>query len=477
MSSKRGLTRQELGWLLTQEAAGAADRLRSGVQVLRTGAPPPPVSDSQSSQPGVEIHVEASLNALDDVMRMLSSLHQRPSSQVKGRRGRIDLASLLWEVAPEARVSIEPGHGTEVFGDEGELRRMLHVLVGHGSGLGSQVTIRRDGDDVRVAVVLGPDSSATAETERAWLSRMATRYGGRHDLEGGTELLSLPADGVSERNEREALRKELNEARAQGEAYARELAAVFERGTEEESHPSTFPPAGVAGRADNRFATIAQFAGGIAAELRNMLSPVGRELHAMRGSIRPGEIVDERVEGIRRRLLQVQDFVGGLASIGELEPNELPAEIDLIEIGRTAIRALMPRAERGEVKLKLAIEPDAPDTRAYVRGAPRATAVLVRELISQAVAATPHGADVLVTIAVGDAARPGTRIVVDDAGAPLPSGARRPFLSLELDPGTYGRPSSIPLYVCAEISSYQGASLELADAPTGGLRVSVTFPR
>src|SRR5690606_14985017 len=119
---------------------------------------------------------------LDDVMRMLSNLNLR-GTPAQGpaappRRGRIDIAALLVEVAPDARVSIEPGSGTEVYGDEADLRRMLQVLVGHGSGEGSSATVRREGDDVRVSVTLGPDSSPTAETERAWLSRMAMRYGG-----------------------------------------------------------------------------------------------------------------------------------------------------------------------------------------------------------------------------------------------------------------------------------------------------------
>src|SRR5580692_12969738 len=149
-----------------------------GVQVLKSNVPPVP--DAADAQPGVD----ATLDALDDAMRMLANIHKTPSS-ARGRRGRIDLASLLWEVAPEARVSIEPGGGTEISGDEGELRRMMSLLVGHGSGSGSAVTVKREGDYVRVGVVLGPDRSATDDKERAWLSRMAIRYGGRHDLEGG----------------------------------------------------------------------------------------------------------------------------------------------------------------------------------------------------------------------------------------------------------------------------------------------------
>jgi two-component system, OmpR family, sensor kinase len=497
VSSKGRLTLQELGWLLTQEASNAAERLRTGVQVMRTNAPPP-----SSVAPEVNAPVDASLDALDDVMKMLGSLHARPSS-VRGRRGRIDLASLLWEVAPEARVAIEPGSGTEVFGDEGELRRMLSVLVGHGinlspssssssreqpsTGGGESVTIKREGDYVRIAVTLGPDSSAVAETERAWLSRMAIRYGGRHELDGATEALVLPADGVSERNEREALRKELDEARKQGEAYARELAAVFSAG-EESASPSTFPPV----QGANRLSLVAQMAGGVAAELRGMLFPIVRDLQALkRGAGGAGD--DDGLESARRRLVHVQDFLAGLAGIGELSSDEPPIDVDFCDVARQIVRALGPRADRAEVILELVILPPGSETRAYGRCAPRAATALVRELVTQAIAASPKGSTIGLTVMAAGHAAPdgshdgslGTRITVDDAGAPLPSSARRQFLSLALDPGTYGRPSSLSYFICAELASAQGASLELADAPPigrtgaggGGLRVCVTFPK
>ena len=156
--SKGRLTRHELSWLLTQEAQNAAERLRVGVQFLRTQAPPPPPEVTEDPAHGVE----TSLDALDDVMKMLSNLNQRSVPQSAGsipaaRRGRIDIAALLVESAPDARVSIEPGSGTEVYGDEADLRRMLQVLIGHGSGEGAAVTVRREGDDVRISTVLGPD--------------------------------------------------------------------------------------------------------------------------------------------------------------------------------------------------------------------------------------------------------------------------------------------------------------------------------
>ena len=482
--SKGRLTRQELSWLLTQEAQNAAERLRVGVQVLRTQAPPPPdvVIHQDPADPGH--HVDASLDALDDVMKMLSNLNQRQSSShlaAAPRRGRIDLAALIVEVAPEARVSIEPGSGTEVYGDEADFRRMLQVLVGHGvgsegAGQGSSVTVRRDGDDVRVSTALGPDASPTAATERAWLSRMAVRYGGRYDLEGGNETLVLPAEASADRTEREALRKELDEARKQGEVYARELAAVFDRG-EEVSTVSSVPPAPGPPVAD-RFATITKVCAGVASELRAMLGPLTTEL----GSLRRHEVTDEQLDTLRRRLSHTQELVASLRSIGALPAQELETEVDLGEVARAAARDGNAFGERNEVKVQA--KPPSDGARLYVRCGPKAVAALARELVAHAVAASPKGAVVEITVSE-DAAGP--RLVVDDAGSPLPASGRRAFLALETHAGQYARPSGLPIFMAAELAACIGARLELSDAAPrtsegpsaapvgGGLRVAVTF--
>jgi hypothetical protein len=471
--SKGKLTRQELGWLLTQEAQGAAERLRKGVTAL-TQAPPAPGADSVDTS-----GVDATLSALDDAMKMLANLHPSPVS-VRGRRGRIDLAALLWEVAPEARVSIEPGSGTEVFGDEAELRRMLHVMLGHGAGTGSSVTIKRDGDEVVLGVLLGPESSASAEAERAWLSRMAIRYGGRHELEGGMELVALPAEGVEARDDVAKLRKELDEARKQGQAYARELAAMWAAG-EETVTQSTAPP--LPSAAADRHGAVARFAGGVAATLRAMLSPVGRELGDIRSSsgrksVPDGELsvrgeVEERVESVRRRLLAVQDFVAELTAIGESDPQEVPRELDLTEAVRTEVRAMEARAARAGVEVVVRGPPD--DSHALARLAPRAMAVLARATVAHAIGASPRGSQVLVTVQPASGGQ-AARLVVDDAGTILPAVARRALLALEVEPGTFGRPSGVGLYAASEVAAAQGGRLEVSDAPGGGLRVSVVFP-
>ncbi len=477
--SKGRLTRQELSWLLTQEAQNAAERLRVGVQVLRTQAPPPldvVIKDAAvtAGEPSVAHHVDASLDALDDVMKMLSNLNQRQSSTqlaAAPRRGRIDLASLIVEVAPEARVSIEPGSGTEVYGDEADFRRMIQVLIGHGTGEGSSVTVRRDGEDVRISTTLGPEMSPTANTERAWLSRMAVRYGGRHELEGGNEMLVLPAEVSSDRSERESLRKELDEARAQGEVYARELAAVFERG-EEVATISSVPPAPGAPAAD-RFATITKVCAGVASELRATLGPLTRDL----GALRRHDVTDEQLDTLRRRLSHTKELVASLRSIGGLPAQELSTEIDLAEIAKGAARDGNGFGERTEVKV--VVKPSA--ARLYVRGGQKSIAALARELVAHAVAASPNGATVEISVSEDPS---GPRLVVDDAGSPLPASGRRAFLALEADAGQYGRPSGLPIFMAAELAACIGARLELSDAPSresadgtvgGGLRVAVTF--
>lgn len=476
--SKGRLTRQELSWLLTQEAQNAAERLRVGVQVLRTQAPPPPDVVIQED-PGH--HVDASLDALDDVMKMLSSLNQRQSSSqpaVAPRRGRIDLAALIVEVAPEARVSIEPGSGTEVYGDEADFRRMIQVLIGHGTGEGSSVAVRRDGDDVRISTTLGPDSSPTAGTERAWLSRMALRYGGRHDLEGGNETLVLPAEAAADRSEREALRKELDEARAQGEVYARELAAVFERG-EEVATVSSVPPAPGPPAAD-RFATITKVCAGVASELRATLGPLTRDL----GALRRHDVTDEQLDTLRRRLSHTQELVASLRSIGGLPAHELETAVDLVDVARVAARDGSVFGERNQVKVVVKV---AEGTRVYARCGAKAVAALARELVAHAVTASPKGAEVEISVSDDPA---GPRLLVDDAGSPLPASGRRAFLALETHAGQYARPSGLPIFMAAELAACIGARLELSDAPLrdsgsaptggpsgGGLRVAVTFPK
>lgn len=415
--SKGRLTRQELTWLLSQEGQNAAFRLREGVQVLRRQTPLPAVPESAAHNGGEADSghhpVDASLDALDDVMKMLTSLNQRQSVShlAAPRRGRVDLAAIIVEVAPEARVSIEPGSGTEVYGEENDLRRMIQVLIGAGEG--SSITVRGTDDEVRIAVTLGPEMSPTAATERAWLSRMALRYGGRHELEGGTEMLVLPAS-----TDRESVREDVAKI-------------------------SSVPPAPAP--STDRFEAMTKICAGVAAELRRRL---GENVTAVDG------------------------LLASLGSIGVLRAHEFPTEIDLLQVMREAAREGSAAGEANRVVVTVrSVEPSA---RIYVRAGAKTLTALVREIVAHAVAASPAGGVVETAVAEDST---GVRVIVDDAGAPLAASSRRAFLALEAQGDRHGRPSALPLFLAAELAAGLGARLELTDPPAhAGLRVTVTFP-
>ena len=134
------------------------------------------------------------------------------------------------------------------------------------------------------------------------------------------------------------------------------------------------------------------------------------------------------------------------------------------------VKAFASRAER----LGIALKSQASATQAVGRVAPRAAALLIDQVLGQAIVASPRGAEISVEISEEE---PGPRVVVDDAGPPLPLASRRAFAALEIEPGTYGRPTNLPIYFASEIAAWQGATFELSDAPRGGLRVAITFKR
>jgi hypothetical protein len=445
------LTRQELTWLLTQEARSAAEKLRKGVLAgpeIRGATVPPPTS------------FEPELDALDDAMKMLATLYA--GGPTRSRRGRIDLAALLYEVAPSARVSLEPGSGTEVFGDETELRRMLQVLVGStnpaggGGEMGTpELSVRREGAEIRVSVTLGPDSSANAGTERAWLSRMATRYGGRLELEGGMASIMLPADGATDQREVEDLRRELEAAQRQGEAYARELAAVF-------SYSQSSPPRFSSSPAElnKSLNAISAMAAGVSVQLRSLFGALSRN-QAGANRDRPSSFPPALGEPLELGT----ELVTELARLAECPVYESVQHLNFADAVRSAMAELESRAARRGVHLK-GIIPNHAD----IESRPATAALLARTLIHDAILATPPGGTVKVSV---EAKTKGLQFTVIDGGGPVSEDVLTALIANRTDPSTLGRPCTIALFVGQSLAQHLGAQLELApaiegEAPSGG---------
>jgi hypothetical protein len=454
------LTRHELSWLLTQEARAAAQTLRKGVAAL-SHHPPEIITETVTSP----AEIESSLDALDDAMRTLASLNARV--EPRGVRGRVDLAALVCEVAPNARVRLAPGSGTEVYGDEKDLRRMIQILTGQTSGLSAsaeapEISSAREGDEVRVSAGLGPETLDAGRTERAWLSRMAVRYGGRLELEGGQESLVLPAEGVAERNEVAALRKELEAAQQQGEAYARELAAVFAAGDTAENAsvaPSTIPPP------SSTLQPLSAFAAALAAQLRPILAGLAREID--QAGARPADTA-RLLEVTQLSHNQLQETLSDLNRLVKISADEFPELVNVRQLVHEVVEESYARSNRRGIELieELPERLDAVVARTCFR-------TLVRLLIDHGIAATPRDGKVKIRLGY-DGGR--LWVEIEDAGASVPTGARDALIWRRIDPATLGRPRGVHLMSATAILSHLHGSLSLGDGAEGGTRTVARVP-
>jgi two-component system OmpR family sensor kinase len=430
------LTRHELSWLLAQEARGAARALRDEVGSLKR------TDTATESPPGAP-----SLDALDDAIEMLTALNSGKAG-AKGRHGRIDLAALLYEIAPNARIAIAPGSGTEVFGDETELRRMLNVLVAQFSAAETEIRIGRQGDWIRISIELGPDVATTGELERRWLSRMATRHGGWIELEGGTQTIFLQADGASDKREVTELKKELAQAQKLGEAYARELATML-----------------VTGEVRSELPPLPDSQGSAAFEMLRALACVfERRLKSLADSLRAdaalgAQNAEQLVASVVRRASGLQELAGELAVIAECPLEEATTEVEVASVVREAVHA----NESRSTKQGVSIQVDVPAA-LRVRSKSDALGVLVRMLISHGVAATPRGGTVAVSCFRTEI---GAAVRVEDGGPAVPEAAREPLLRLGADPSGIGRPAGIALLAASATAGRLGAVLELRQGPGG----------
>jgi signal transduction histidine kinase len=456
------LTRQELGWLLAQEARGAAKLLRQDVTLLTQ---PPPADASAPAVPSLppDARFETTLNALDDAIGLLSEL-ETGGAGAKARRGRIDLAALVIEHSPNANVSIEPGAGIEVFGDEAELRRMLHVLVsqtnspgGGNDAAATPIRFRRENEWVRITADLGPDVSANTELERRWMSRMATRLGGRLELEGGTMSLLLPADASADQSEVADLRKELEQAQQLGEVYARELAAALTAGQLPE----------VQARTDRRDVAERRFELmiGLASAVHRTLLPVLRALNDAIDRLEP-----EPASGLSMQVSTSQELLGELSRLANCPFTE---SVERVDIGRV-LREAMLQSEARAVRHDVALALEAPE-HAAISTRPKAAVLLVRSLVEHAVLATPRGGRVLVSLGPVEG---GAVLRVHDGGPVVPASAHRDVLEHRVDPTTLGRPPGLGLVVAHTTAAYLGGGLRLLEGAGGagtGFVVEATF--
>jgi two-component system OmpR family sensor kinase len=461
--SQERLTRHEISWLLAQEARGAARALREGVTQLRQTPGAEPRITTMPSEAPPPPAVETTLDALDDAISMLSDLNTGTRGASKARRGRIDLAALLMDLSPNTRLAIEPGAGTEVFGDEQDLRRMLNMLVTQaGSTQGAaEVKIRRQAEWVKISVELGPEAGAQ-ELERRWLSRMATRHGGWIELEGGTQSIFFPADGASDQREVVELRKELEQAQQLGETYARELASVLTAGD-----IRTEPPPPVAARfGSQRFETLQSAALAMQRTLKGLVE--GLRADAALATSELGE-ASALTQNLQRRAAVAAEMSLDLALAADCPFDEAKSDVSVADLVQTAVSEAEPRALRHGV----AIDVKGPAT-LRCQSRPKTLLSLIRALLHHAISATAR--DGVITLSAY-AVETGILLSAQDGGPSVTEAHRADVLRNRVDPSAFGRPSGVALLIAEAAAESLGGTLELRDGPDGRAEVWTLLDR
>lgn len=428
-----------------QEARGTAQALREGVTHLKSIPSDDPI---ESTPP-----VESMLDALDGAIEMLGDM-DTPVQTGKDRRGRIDVAELLFVLAPEARISLEPGAGTEVFGVESDLKRMLGVLLGQPGALGSNtpsgISVRRDGDWVRISVELGPEGVHRSDLESRWLSRMALRQGGRVEFERGKLALLLPAHRASEKREIEQLRKELEQAQRLGAVYARELAESFGNW-----NPTPAPPEPSQQNTD-RLHVLAGLTSPIRRMLRPFIDELRDELKQLSSMLGEGH---PKLVNLTRKANAACEWTADLDRIATSLGFREPCEQRLSLLIPSVTGQLANLAEKAGVTIDQSAASDA-----SIFANPAVLELLLYALFHQAILATPVGQFVKIS-----AKRENIGIVlrIEDGGPLIPEAALMDLQTGAAVPQSLGRPAELMWLIagaCAEnldIHLASGTSAEL----------------
>jgi signal transduction histidine kinase len=159
-----------------------------------------------------------------------------------------------------------------------------------------------------------------------------------------------------------------------------------------------------------------------------------------------------------------------LARLEQAEPAASATDIELAPLCEQILDDLAPALARQGTQVRLDLQ--AP----RLRGRPFAIHMLLRNLVANAVAYTPPQGRLVISSAAG-----ADRLVltVDDTGPGIPAADRERVFERFVRLDRSGSPQGVGLglAIVRTVADEHGASVELLDAPLGGLRVRVSFPQ
>ena len=220
------------------------------------------------------------------------------------------------------------------------------------------------------------------------------------------------------------------------------------------------------------FAQQKQFVGDAAHELRSPLAALRLQLQALQraGDADGRQLAEQRLAaGIDRATRLVEQLLS--MARHESAAEQAPAEdVDLADVLRQALSEILPQANAKSISVELDGAPEA-----RVRGHRDALALLVRNLLDNAVKYTPAGKRVQLRLEQA----PGQSVLlIDDEGPGIaPEERERVFDRFYRVEGNTQHGSGLGLAIARAIAGRHGATITLLDVPSGpGLRVKVVFP-
>ena len=222
------------------------------------------------------------------------------------------------------------------------------------------------------------------------------------------------------------------------------------------------------------FDALQRFVGDAAHELRTPLAALRLQVQSLARA--PNDdarrIAADRVTaGIDRATRMVEQLLAlARQDAGQMQPPP-PQLIDMAALCQRTVADVQPMAQQAQLQLRSEIDAAVP----AILGQPDALALLLRNLLENALRYTPAGGQVLCSWALGESGR--ATLSVEDSGAGIAPDERERVLDrFYRVPGTVAHGSGLGLAIVSAVARQHGAQLVLDDSPAlGGLRVRVAF--
>ncbi|MCU7906060.1 MAG: sensor histidine kinase N-terminal domain-containing protein [Candidatus Thiodiazotropha sp. (ex Epidulcina cf. delphinae)] len=215
-----------------------------------------------------------------------------------------------------------------------------------------------------------------------------------------------------------------------------------------------------------------RFTADVAHELRTPIAGMLVQLH----SSATGRTDEEREQGIRqvkKGLDNLNHVINQLLVLASIEPEKIRSnfkKIDLEDVAQEVMVELSPEALSRKISMELRCSGTV-----YIDGNRQLIAIMLNNLVSNAIKFTPHEGKVAIHIVC--VAR-GATLCVEDAGSGIPDDRKKwVFERLNRLPGKTGGGIGLGLSIVREVCELHRASITLSDHEVGdGLIVSLFIP-